>query len=204
MCSEKKYPEMIKMEVPRDSELNKTMDNKISKKILLINPPSPSFVTHKDKSIPLSLLYLSAILKKNNYNVKIIDMNNEIINSEDGDFENYFSGRFINEFNSFNPDMIGVTCLFSGRFKSAMNVINKIKKISPSVPIVLGGIHPTIFPREILKDYNVVEYICLGEGEISFPKLIHAHFNNQNLLKDINGIAYRQEGGLKLIKKRLS
>src|SRR4030042_3900251 len=162
------------------------------KKRLLIKPPTPNFVTHKDKSIPLSLLYLASSLQKNNFEIKIIDINNEIINFE-GDSESYYK-KFIEELELFNPDMIGITCLFSGRFKSAISIARKIKELFSNLPITLGGIHPSIFPKEILKDYSAIDYICIGEGEVSFPKIINAHLNNKYLLTEVDGIAYRDGG----------
>ncbi len=62
------------------------------------------------------------------------------------------------------------------------------------MPIVLGGIHPTIFPREILRDFPDIDYIILGEGEYSLLDLIAAHFNDVESLKNADGLAYRAGG----------
>lgn len=171
----------------------------LQKKILLINPPTPDFVTNKDKNIPLSLLYLASSLQKYDFKVKIIDINNDLLNFE-GDTEIYYK-KIMKELELFNPDMVGITCLFSGRFKSAVYIAHKIKNAFPNLPIAFGGIHPTIFTKEILRDHSVIDYICIGEGEVSFPKLINAHFNNKELLKEIDGIAYKENKEIKINPK---
>lgn len=180
-----------------DSNINyKMVDNK-SKKILLINPPTPEFVKNKDRSLPLSLLYLGAVLKKNNHKVKLLDINNDFLNLKDGgelNRENYFSKKFIDELKNFNPDLIGISCLFSGRFKPAIELSEIIKKHSPEISIVIGGIHPTMFPKEVLKRHSSIDYVCIGEGEKSIIELIEAHFNDKKKLSEIDGLAYRENG----------
>lgn len=51
-----------------------------------------------------------------------------------------------------------------------------IKNNFPSIRIILGGIHPTICP-EIIEDENI-DFICRGEGEIPFSRLLNAMENN--------------------------
>jgi radical SAM superfamily enzyme YgiQ (UPF0313 family) len=97
--------------------------------------------------------------------------------------------------------LVGIGCLFSGRFKNALLISRIIKKYYPDVPVALGGLHPTIFPKQILNDYSHIDYIILGEGEESFSKLIKAHFNDKKIIKDINGIAFRENGEITVSPK---
>ena len=154
-----------------------------NKKVLLINPPTPDFVRSIDKHIPNSLLYLGSSLQQDNHNVKLIDINNKSVDIE-------------NEINYFKPDLIGITCLFSGRFKNTMSLSRKIKGYSPELPIIIGGIHPTIFAKEILEDYSCVDYICLGEGEKTLR-----NFVNEKKLEGIDGLAYRESNKIKINPK---
>jgi radical SAM superfamily enzyme YgiQ (UPF0313 family) len=174
--------------------------------ILLINPHTPEFVRHRDKSIPLGLLYLASTLKSHNYNVGLIDVNNDLLipehKGEGVDIDKYFLTEFVSRLNSFKPDLIGIGCLFSGRFKNAIAISRIIKKYYPEIPIVLGGLHPTIFPREILEDYPHIEYIILGEGEASSLRLIESHFNNKEALEQIDGIAFRKGGNITVNEKK--
>lgn len=171
------------------------MPDNIKKKILLVNPPTPGFVKGKDRSIPLSLLYLGAVIKKNNYKVKLIDINNDFLNLENKNElnpEEYYREKFMNELRDFNPDFVGITCLFSGRFKTAVSIADKIKEYNKNIPIAIGGIHPTMFPKEVLKLHTSIDYVCIGEGEKSIVELLDSHFKDNKDLTDIDGIAYRK------------
>jgi hypothetical protein len=47
--------------------------------ILLINPQTPKFVRHRDKSIPIGLLYLASTLQREKHRVELIDVNNDFL-----------------------------------------------------------------------------------------------------------------------------
>jgi anaerobic magnesium-protoporphyrin IX monomethyl ester cyclase len=63
-----------------------------------------------------------------------------------------------------NPDLIGIS-LRSAFVQTAIGLTESLKKTF-SVPVVWGGIHPTICPEESIQHADM---ICLGEGE--FPML---------------------------------
>lgn len=157
------------------------------KRVILINPPTPDFVNLKGKSLPSSLLYLGSFLKKNNKEVKILDIDNKEID-------------YISEIGFFQPDLIGITCLFSGRFLPSIDVSKRIKEKYPTIPIAIGGIHPTIFPKEIIKNYNAIDYVCIGEGEKTLESLVNS-LNKKDSLNRIDGLAYRNKDDIKLNPK---
>lgn len=66
---------------------------------------------------------------------------------------------------------------------SALNAIYEIKLNVPEAKIIVGGIHPTVFPEQY--DFQVVDCVVQGEGEITFPKLLE---NLENLPKKVRGI----------------
>lgn len=66
---------------------------------------------------------------------------------------------------------------------SALKAIYEIKLNVPEAKIIVGGIHPTVFPEQY--DYQVVDCVVQGEGEITFPKLLE---NLENLPKKVRGI----------------
>lgn len=65
---------------------------------------------------------------------------------------------------------------------SACDMIKMIRQIRPDVPIVLGGIHPTIFDRYLLKKLPV-QYIIRGESEVALPSLCSHLINKQDLTR---------------------
>ena len=56
---------------------------------------------------------------------------------------------------------------------------------------MVGGIHPTFYPEEILKEKKCpIDFAVIGEGEITAYELVTALLNNKNNFENIPGIAY--------------
>lgn len=70
-----------------------------------------------------------------------------------------------------NPDLIGFSCM-SSFYKEIIELTTKIKKYYPSIPIILGGPHPTLFP-EVLNEKSI-DIICRGEGEFALIDLLNS------------------------------
>lgn len=132
---------------------------------------------------PDGLLYVGTLLKKNNINTRIIDLN---VSSKD----------YIYEIESFHPDIVGIGCFSSEAFGNLLVVSERIKSIYPEVKIAIGGIHPTIFAAEILKKYGCIDYVVVGEGETAFLELIRKIENNVSM-ENIDGIVFRENGSVK-------
>lgn len=63
---------------------------------------------------------------------------------------------------------IGIS-LFSDGFYESIEITSEIKKNFPYKTIILGGIHPTLKPRECL---NYTDYACVGDGYYSLKELL--------------------------------
>ena len=50
------------------------------------------------------------------------------------------------------------------------------KKLKKEIPIVWGGIHPTLFPQDCIKYVNIV---CVGDGEDAVLDLAKAIENKK-------------------------
>ena len=80
----------------------------------------------------------------------------------------------------YNPDYVGIGCMFSGSFKGLILIAKELKKITNSVPIIIGGIHPTIYPKDILVRYSFIDYVLTGEAESTFPDLLKSLEEKEN------------------------
>ena len=159
------------------------------KKILLINPSIPKIIKNRDIWLPIRLMYIGGVLKKNNINVEIIDLN--IIKDE----------TIIEKIQKIKPDIVGITCIFSGQF-SQVHLISKIvKKISKNIIVAIGGIHPTIYSKEILENCDSIDWVIIGEGEYSFLEAINKYYNNEDLFS-IDGFAYRNNNKKIIVNKK--
>lgn len=174
-------------------------------KVLLINPPSPVWMKQKERNIPLGILYLSSSIKKHGHEVRFIDVNNEQIslhlNEGTLDLEEYYKRRISKVFSGFQPDLVGISVHYSGRFKAGIELAERLKMESADIPIVIGGIHPSIFPEEILNEYKCIDFILQGESEGTIVELVECLRGNEAGYADIDGLGYRVKNRVIINKK---
>ncbi|MFC1962415.1 B12-binding domain-containing radical SAM protein [Chloroflexota bacterium] len=60
------------------------------------------------------------------------------------------------------------------------------------VPIICGGVHPTLVPEEVISDDNI-DIVCLGEGEYSILELANGLEKGSNISK-IQGLWVKLDG----------
>ena len=94
--------------------------------------------------------------------------------------------RFLKE---FNPGLVGIS-LMSIEYYFAQDISLIIREELPGVPLVWGGIHPTISPDNCL---DSADYACVGEGELTILEMADA-IQNGNPLNAISNLVYKQDG----------
>jgi len=67
------------------------------------------------------------------------------------------------------------------------------KKEFPEIPTVMGGVHASMYPREILENCHSFDWLILGEGEESMVQLVNTIKNNCYEFDKIDGFAFRKE-----------
>lgn len=157
----------------------KINDKKIMR-ILLIKPsctvykPDP---TLPSATLPFGIAYLASFLLSKGEQVGVIDALSEGIDNAQK-FKNKTRIGLSNEkikrkIKGFNPDIIGITSMFTAFSHDAHTLAALIKKINPNIKVVLGGAHASILPELSIKDKNI-DIVVKGEGEITFWEIINA------------------------------
>lgn len=149
------------------------------KRVVLIYPKSGIYDT-VIKDLPLSLLYAAAIIYNKGYEVRIIDQR----------VESDWKEKLLYELRK-KPVCVGTSTMTGAPIKYAL-AISEIVKSNSSVPVVWGGIHPTIMPQQTLED-AFVDIAVRGEGEETFYELLEALSNNKPLV-GIKGISCKDKG----------
>lgn len=148
--------------------------------VILVNPMGVRVVG--DRTMPMGLLAISSFASKD-FNIQIIDQR----------FEKNWKELLLNGIKS-NPLCVGVTTLTGKQILSAIEVAKIVKKHS-SIPVVWGGVHPTLMSEETIKD-PLVDILIEGEGDISFYELLKKLSSNTPI-GDISGIWYKDDGKIK-------
>jgi len=113
----------------------------------------------------LGVEYLSSVLKKAGHDTELIfDPGAGDIEYKSRILERYFdvTEKMIKEIKLYGPDLIAFSC-FTNLYPWVSKMVSLVKK-ETKVPIIVGGIHPTILPEFVIKNPNI-DMICIGEGE---------------------------------------
>lgn len=151
-------------------------------KVTLIYPPwqfySPS------KLYPMGVCYLAARLIRAEFeNIDIVDLNYEISDTSD------LFKKALEAVEKRNPDILGITC-WTVHLPFCLEFVALYKKKHPGVKIILGGVHASSQPEEMMK-LCPADIIVRGEGEETFVDLIRA-IEEKRDLSQVHGISYRQ------------
>lgn len=93
---------------------------------------------------------------------------------------------------SKNITIVGFPC-YTVDYLELVELSTEIKQLIPNIIIAIGNVHATNYPRDILETAQDIDYIILGEGEISFLRLCQ-YLNGQGNIEDVPGLAWRSNG----------
>ncbi|MFH1031509.1 MAG: radical SAM protein [Chloroflexota bacterium] len=153
-------------------------------KVALINPAQPTGYSQP----PLGLALIAAILERKGYQVIVIDANALRLRFED--IPAMMSGA----------DVVGLTAM-TPTINEAIAVARYLRKARLDLPIILGGAHATILPRETLQTAPEIDALVTGEGEGTFIELLQA-LENKQTLDNILGVSYRRDGNVVINQAR--
>jgi len=88
------------------------------------------------------------------------------------------------------PKLVGISCIATCFINDTMNACRLIKEVSPKTVIVAGGSHPALVPEETLRSCKKIDYIVVGEGEITFYEFLKAFEKKEKDFSKIKGLAY--------------
>ncbi|MBL7206065.1 MAG: cobalamin-dependent protein [Candidatus Aenigmarchaeota archaeon] len=153
------------------------------------------FIQSECESFGIELL--SSILKANGHEVHLI-FDPRVFDSTE--IKSSFLSRafdikkqLIDKIIEIKPDLVGFS-VFTYNYQWALSFSRLVKK-RVDVPIIFGGVHPTLVPEEVIKN-DCVDMVCVGEGEHAFLELA-----NSPKRTDIDNIWFKKKG--KVIKNEV-
>ncbi len=147
--------------------------------ILLVSPKARTGgleSLRKGNQILQGLLYVAASARDAGHNTTVVVADKDDVDS------------FIKR---YNPSVLGVSCV-SATYPIARDLLKHVKKHHPKLKTIIGGHHATFMYKEVFA-VTGVDYICRGEGEDVFPRLLSA-LEQDNPYPDIMGIVYLRDG----------
>ena len=189
-----------------------------SSKVVLIQPPVRDFYLTKKRTLPYGLAVIAAGIRNAGFEVEIIDA---LATAKSKPVQwpasfihlkSHYSQKDITLFSLFydffhfgyslehiaglvrekQPFIVGISSLFTAYADMALKTAEIIKTWCPETLVVMGGHHPTQFPRETLA-HPSVDVVVRGEGEAGMPELCRA-LQNGSPLEGIPGVAFKKAG----------
>jgi radical SAM superfamily enzyme YgiQ (UPF0313 family) len=158
---------------------------KEKKKILFIHPLGINWVPGEtDMSRianimpPLGLLSLAAWAEKHGHIASVHDCYASPMQDE----------KIIAKIKIDSPDYIGFSTTTSS-FPDAVRMAMKIRNAMPKIKNIFGGVHISALHEILLRDYPVIDYGIVGEGELALLSLLES---DGQIQKDVPGLLYRK------------
>ena len=92
------------------------------------------------------------------------------------------------------PDIICFSC-YIWNLTYVEQIIRELRKLKSSIPIWVGGPEVSYDAKDVLNRMPEVTGVMFGEGEETFLELMQYYHGEEKKLRDIKGIAYRDEDG---------
>lgn len=173
------------------------------RKILLIDPKGFG------AGLNLGLGYLSAVLTKNSYKVKVVDCNNDSDRLSSGPKINFGITDFLDWHQKIDrelewkPDLVGIS-INSFSLDSAIELIKYCRSLTKEgVVYIAGGPHVTMFKKEFLKKNKALfDFAVIGEGEETILDLIR-NISNPGKVKGIVFYDYKKKKVIKTATRPL-
>ncbi len=142
-------------------------------------------VPHDPFTPPLGILYLSRILEEKGHTVEIIDFCAEPLD------ETRLRKAIL------SSDAIGMSVL-TFTLENAIKLSELVKEIDTDIPLVIGGPHCSLYPKQSLSALNA-DISVEGEGEGVILDIAEA-LNGEKELSEINGVCYQKGDKIKVGK----
>ncbi|MFZ3077697.1 MAG: radical SAM protein [Candidatus Aenigmatarchaeota archaeon] len=153
------------------------MENPKIKKVLLVYPNSPTHYVVP----PIGLGYLATALRKNGFDVGILDGIKEKLNLE----------KLEKKINEWKPDVIGIQ-VFSCDAHTVKEYVAKIRETDKNILVIVGGAHVSGVGKEVFDYFGGIHFAIAGEGETAFPMLLKKINSVEKDLEKVPGLIYKK------------
>jgi radical SAM superfamily enzyme YgiQ (UPF0313 family) len=154
------------------------------KKIILIQVAVGYMDAQRNKPAPPLGLLAAASLLRQKYEILILDQ--RLYKNQQTFFTQLRTAC------SSDVLFVGFSLFTGPMIKATLSIAAYIKE-NCSVPIVVGGAHPSLLPEQTLKN-NLIDFIIEGEGELTMLELADMLTSKKDHFKNIQGLWSKKDG----------
>lgn len=130
----------------------------------------------------LGLAYLAQLIRNLGHQVNVLECEANRLTM--ADVENFLR--------DMPADLIGLQT-FNHNWDACQAVARLAKEVAPQAKVVMGGLHATMFPEEVLVS-DGVDFVVVGEGEAPLKALLEILAGSKPL-NGVPGLCYREADG---------
>ena len=131
--------------------------------------------------LPLSLIYIATPLKER-YDIVMIDQR----------IDPAWRSTLKRELSGGPVVCVGISTMTGPQIAGALEAASMVKEHVPSVPVVWGGVHPSLTPEQTIRDERV-DVLVVGDGEETFEELVET-LRRGGDKRSIRGIVFKEDG----------
>lgn len=138
--------------------------------------------------MPLAIFTLGHYLEKRGFTIRYFD-------------ERVHKKSLLKEYIKENPLLIGTSTMTSYQIISSIKISKLARKMNKNIPIVWGGVHPSMVPKQTIKS-EYVDFVVKGEGEETIEELADALSRNETDFSNIDGLVWKKDEEIIINKER--
>jgi len=144
--------------------------------VILIYPRTLWDIKNVTTRLPLAALYIGSMLQAHGFSVQVIDQ--RVDDRWPETLRHALAQR---------PLWVGISSMTGLQIKWGLAAAQIVRQIDPTIPVVWGGVHPTILPEQTLA-HPLVDLVAVGEGEMTALELSRT-LREEGVNADVSGIA---------------
>jgi anaerobic magnesium-protoporphyrin IX monomethyl ester cyclase len=156
----------------------------MSKKVVFF---FPSFAS-SEATAPLGILAVATPLLRAGYSVTLVDST----------ITPNYKQRVLNEVK--DALCLAISLVTGPMIRETAEIAKAVKAWNPEFPIVLGGWHPSLLPKQTL-EAPYIDYVVRGQGEETFLELVR-HLEDRSPLDLVPGVGFKRNRKLVFTTER--
>lgn len=148
-------------------------------RILLVSPGRKQFKTTYKPPFPFSIMSLVKPLKRAGYEVDIFDQ-------QVNDLREILTPQYTESLL-----FAGISALTGNPIHYGLKIARQLRSLRSDLPLVWGGVHPTLMAEQTIGTSDYVDMIVRGEGEETIVDLANT-IRDRKALESVAGVTFRR------------
>lgn len=134
--------------------------------------------------LPMGLMSIADFVHRKGYQTQILHLGLEKINNPRFSLRQYLAET--------DPKVIGLSLHWHYQCHDTIEIAREIKQHNSNIFIVLGGLTASYFHEEILREFDFIDGIVRGDGEVPFLNLLEEIFKGRRDFSGVPNLTWRE------------